>query len=220
MLWAAACTVFCVSTRRRVSVPSQHAYNPRAHLSLLDIAFDSYTDPKVVYLHLKKSKTDPFRQGIDIYVGATGSDVCPVNALLQYIGVRSNTAGPLFIFHNGQFLTKPLLVSHRQRALQQAGLEHKKFNGHSFRIGAATTAAQCGIEDSLIQTLGRWKSDAYKYTSRSPARSWHQFQRLYRRTNATQFARPPSSSISQGTHLPSDIIINSIIIIIGYFRFI
>ena len=101
-------------------------------------------------------------------MGATGSDVCPVNALLQYIGVRSSTAGPLFIFHNGQFLTRPLLVSHLQRALQQAGLEHKYFNGHSFRIGAATTAAQCGIEDSLIQTLGRWKSDAYKIYIKIP----------------------------------------------------
>ena len=68
------------------TVPSQHAYDPRAHFSLLDIAFDSYTAPKVVCLHLKKSKTDPFRQGIDIYGGATGSDVCPVSALLQYIG--------------------------------------------------------------------------------------------------------------------------------------
>ena len=145
---------------RRVYGPSQHAYDPRAHLSLLDIAFDSYTVLKVVCIHLKKSKTEPFRRGIDIYVGATGSDVCPVSALLQYIGVRSSTAGPLFIFHSGQFLTRSLLVSHLQRALQQAGLEHKNFNGHSFCIGEATTAVQCGIEDSLIQTLGRWKSDA------------------------------------------------------------
>ncbi len=48
-----------------------------------------------------------------------------------------------------------------RQALQQAGVDHSKYNGHSFRIGAATTAAAKGIEDSLIQTLGRWESLAY-----------------------------------------------------------
>ena len=36
------------------------------------------------------------------------------------------------------------------------------WNGHSFRRGTATWAAQVGISETEIQTLGRWKSDAYK----------------------------------------------------------
>ena len=31
----------------------------------------------------------------------------------------------------------------------------------SFRIGAATTAASQGIQDSVIKMLGRWQSSAY-----------------------------------------------------------
>jgi len=36
------------------------------------------------------------------------------------------------------------------------------WNGHSFRRGAATWAAQVGMAETEIQTLGHWKSDAYK----------------------------------------------------------
>ena len=59
-------------------------------------------------------------------------------------------------------------MDHLQSALRLAGLPYAAFTGHSFRIGAATIAAQNGIEDSIIQTLGRWKSAAYKLYIRIP----------------------------------------------------
>ena len=48
-----------------------------------------------------------------------------------------------------------------RRALQEAGIDDNKYCWHSFRIGAATTAVEHGMEDSMIKTLGRWRSLAY-----------------------------------------------------------
>ena len=52
--------------------------------------------------------------------------------------------------------------------LREIGVQASLFAGHSFRIGAATTAAVAGIEDSMIQTLGRWYSAAFLTYIRSP----------------------------------------------------
>ena len=129
------------------------------HLNLSDVALDSHTNPSMARLLIKQSKTDPF---VEIFLGRSGAEVCPVQALIQYIGVCPPTPGPLFILSTGAPLTRAHLVSCLQSVLRQSGLDDSAYNGHSFRIGAATTAAQQGLEDSLIQTLGRWRSDAYK----------------------------------------------------------
>ena len=55
-----------------------------------------------------------------------------------------------------------------REALQPSGVDVSHYSGHSFRIGAATAAAAAGIEDSLIKTLGRWRSSAYQLYVRVP----------------------------------------------------
>jgi len=58
-------------------------------------------------------------------------------------------------------MTKDYFVTAVRAALSEAGFDDRNYAGHSFRIGATTTAAQQGLQDSLIKTLGRWQSSAY-----------------------------------------------------------
>ena len=65
-------------------------------------------------------------------------------------------------------ITKSKFVSKVREALKTVGYPEEQFAGHSFRIGAATTAVMAGIENSTIQTLGRWHSAAFLRYIRTP----------------------------------------------------
>ena len=133
-----------------------------------DVAVDSRTNPQVLSIFLRRSKTDPFGTGTYLYMGRTGTSLCPVSALLAYLAVRPSNPGPLFVFYDGTPLSRARLVTELREVLSQIGLEVANYSGHSFRIGAATTAARAGLSDSFIQALGRWKSLAFTTYIRTP----------------------------------------------------
>lgn len=169
LMWAACCMAFFGFLRcSEFTVPSQDGYDPDSHLSLSDISVDSRTDPSMIRIHVKQSKTDPFRQGVHLCLGRTSNVICPISSLLPYLIIRKGAPGPLFVMENGQYLTQQLFRAQLNSILQEAGLNVKHYNTHSFRIGAATSAHDSGISDANIQMLGRWKSDAYKLYIRTP----------------------------------------------------
>ena len=122
----------------------------------------------MVSLRIKASKTDPFRAGVTLHLGRTVRDLCPVAALFSYIEVRGLQPGPLFVWQNGQQLTRQVLVNRIREALSSVGVDPAPYSGHSFRIGAATSAAAAGVEDAVIKILGRWSSSAYLAYVRIP----------------------------------------------------
>jgi hypothetical protein len=72
------------------------------------------------------------------------------------------------VLSDGSPLT-PVVVNCWLRAiLSNVGIRGT-YSSHSFRIGAATTAASAGIPDHLIKTLGRWSSNAYLLYIRNPS---------------------------------------------------
>ena len=162
MLWTAATMCFFGFLRSgEVVVPSDRAFNPAVHLAYADVRIDSQVSPWMLEVRLKASKTDSFQRRVTIYIGRTGDRLCPVAAALDYMVRRGSGQGPLFLFEDGRDLTRERFVVTVRMALRRAGLDPTRYAGHSFRIGAAMTAAQRGIQDSLIKTLGRWESAAY-----------------------------------------------------------
>ena len=71
-----------------MTVPSDQGFDPAVHLTRMDIAVDNQVVPCTLRVELKQSRTDPFKQGIFLFVGKTESDICPVAAILAYLAVR------------------------------------------------------------------------------------------------------------------------------------
>ena len=168
MLWAAFCLGFFGFMRSGEFTCSPSGNASDCTLTVSDVHVDSRTNPQMLSILLRRSKTDPFGTGTYLYIGRTGTVICPVSALLAYLAIRSPSPGPLFIFQDGTPLSRQQLVAHLRNALAGIGVDVANYSGHSFRIGAASTAARAGFSDSFIQTLGRWKSLAFTTYIRTP----------------------------------------------------
>ena len=88
------------------TMPSVNDYDPAVHLSLENIATDSHTSSTVVRINIKQSKTDPFRNGIQLFFEATDGIICPVKVILPYLALRGSKFSPLFIMNYNIPLTR------------------------------------------------------------------------------------------------------------------
>ena len=137
------------------TTPSASFFDEDTHLSPADVTFN--WKRRVALIRIKKSKTDPFRQGVTIRVGILDHYLCPVHALLRYLVRRGPAPGPLFIFQDGTFLTRAKVLN-----VLTSSLPHvPHVNTHSFRRGGASALADANTPSHVIQIMGRWKSNAY-----------------------------------------------------------
>ena len=178
LVWAMCCLGFYGFMRSgEFTCATAGSYDPSKHLAYGDIAINSRNNPTIMKIHLKFSKTDQLGRGIDIHIGATQNDICPIAAMLSYLAARGPQPGPLFQHRDGSPVTRQRFVELFRCKLAQAGVNYKQFAGHSFRIGAATTAAAKGLSENTIQTLGRWASEAYKSYIRLPTAQLAEYSR-------------------------------------------
>lgn len=122
---------------------------------------DSQGAVSSLVLHLRESKTDPFRQEVDVHV--TGQSA--ITAYLRYRAHHPSwqqPRAPVFALQDGSPLLREGLSTFIHAALADAGISMGNYAGFSFRKGGATHLASIGTPERIIQALGRWKSWCYK----------------------------------------------------------
>ena len=122
---------------------------------------DVESTSEAVILTLKASKTDQFRSGHEVRLAPSGKSVCPYRALSQHLQNCHTRNKPLFSFVNNTYLTRQIFSKVLKSLLPQS-CNKQSYSSHSFRIGAASCAADKQTPVWLIKALGRWSSDCYQ----------------------------------------------------------
>ena len=107
-------------------MPGDKTFDALTHLAWGDVAVDDPANQGVMSALIKVSKTV-------LFIGKLHLDLCPVAAMMASLVSRGSLPGPLFLFKDGRFLTRPCFIAIR-RALQSTGVDCLKYAGHSISV--------------------------------------------------------------------------------------
>lgn len=116
-------------------------------------------------VRLEVSKTDIFREGVDIHLFRNMSRVCPIDAMESYLlqsRVLLTSDGSLFRLEDGSTLTRAWMISKMRSLLSRLSLPAASYSGISFRKGGAMSLHLAGVPTRTIKAMGRWRSDCYR----------------------------------------------------------
>ena len=129
-----------------------------------------YEKPDEVELYIRGSKTDQEMQGCVRSHFRSGSDLCPVEALVTWFklteGCKVPASAPLFSVPDGKsdawtVITRNDVSELIKRAAVDCGVPKALIGTHSIRISGATHLLLCGCHRSVVQIIGRWKSNCF-----------------------------------------------------------
>ena len=104
--------------------------------------------PEGVKIFVKKSKTDQSGEGMTKGIPYfSNSEYCPVISLKKWIEISNIETGKIFDISDKSVA----LIIKKYTAL--AGLDSKKYSGHSLRSGFATSTAELGAEERSIMAM-------------------------------------------------------------------
>jgi len=122
--------------------------------------------PGGVAVAIRRSKTDQEGEGATIGLEAKGGELCPVAALEGWIRAGGITSGPIFrgLTRHGTVRRTALNAQEVARLTKRlaalAGLDPKRFGGHSLRAGHVTEAYRQDLPEAQIMAHTRHASVA------------------------------------------------------------
>ncbi|XP_016355771.1 uncharacterized protein LOC107699110 [Sinocyclocheilus anshuiensis] len=127
-------------------------FDPKINPNISDL---TVLDSETISFLIKQSKTDQVKKGHFIYIFNLSSPIQPYQSIFEYLRLRNSQAKfphePLFLDDSKKPVTRFWFQKHLRSVLQLSGIAAKNFSSHSFRIGAATSAAQKGLSMQQIQ---------------------------------------------------------------------
>lgn len=166
MFTLAFCAFLRIGEITKTSNSTQH-YLLYGNVTLgFDEHQNGYVEVNIPHFKHAKSSTATLR----LHQNKNKPGFCPYLSLLDYLNVRKHTSpsDPLFSFTDGIPISKQFFTQQLRLALSFCHFDLNRYQSHSFRIGAATTAATRGFTELQIQTMGRWKSNAFRKYIRIP----------------------------------------------------
>ena len=161
--WCAMLLAFfgCFRLSNLVS-SSKGSFDPLKHLVRGDIK----SEGKFVLIFYKWSKTNQSSDKVAwIPIQSVLDDRFNLKLHLKtlFSVVKASRDAPLFSFSKSGFHSRYSLVRLLDQCVDKAGLSVSDYSWHSFRRGAAVFAFELGLDDSAVQLLGDWSSDAFKH---------------------------------------------------------
>ena len=111
----------------------------------------------------RASKTDQYNEGCRRFCGATGTDLCSVQAFKDmYAACPAHFDRPdagMFTLSNGKVLERKVMQDELRASAVAAGLDPKRIGTHSLRVTCACWLYHSGHDIGYIKRHGRWISD-------------------------------------------------------------
>ena len=126
-----------------------------------DLVIVSNRNKSSLQLIIRHAKYQPLGRRIVLKIHAQATN-CLLSHIGQYLNTRGSSPGPLFILPDRSPISRGYFASQLTACLSHADYDSNQYKCHSFRIGVATTAATRGFTDAQIQTMGGWRSGAFR----------------------------------------------------------